>query len=93
MAAVAVVGAGVAGLAAACRLQRMGIRVVLYESEDRVGGAVRTERRDGFLAELGPNSISAQSPQLDVILEALGLTPRLRPAAPEARSRYIARVG
>lgn len=93
MAAVAVVGAGVAGLAAACRLQRTGVRVVVYESGDRVGGAVRTERRDGFLAELGPNSLSAPSPQVAGILEELGLTSRLRTAAPEGRNRYVARDG
>ena len=59
MAAVAVVGAGVAGLTAAYRLKQRGIRVVVYEAADRVGGMIRTERRDGYLAELGPNSIAA----------------------------------
>jgi oxygen-dependent protoporphyrinogen oxidase len=93
MAAVAVVGAGVTGLAAACRLQRMGVRVVVYESGDRVGGVVRTERRDGYLADLGPNSLAAPSPQVSGILDELGLGPRLRAGSAEARNRYIARDG
>ena len=60
MAAVAVIGAGVAGLAAAYRLKRKGYRVVIYEASERVGGVIRTERRDGYLAELGPNSMTSE---------------------------------
>ena len=62
MAAVAVVGAGVAGLTAAYRLKRLGIRVVVYESSDRAGGVILTERREGYLAELGPNSLTPSGP-------------------------------
>src|SRR5207247_5043435 len=46
---VAVVGGGVAGLAAAHRLVERGVReVVLLEAGDRLGGSIATERRDGF---------------------------------------------
>nr|MBA3259024.1 protoporphyrinogen oxidase [Gemmatimonadales bacterium] len=93
MAAVAVVGAGVAGLAAACRLKRLGMRVVLYESGGRVGGAIQTEKRDGYLAELGPNSLASPSPAVRAILGELGLEPSLVTASPEARHRYIVRRG
>jgi oxygen-dependent protoporphyrinogen oxidase len=93
MAAVAVIGAGGAGLAAAVRLKRLGIRVVVYEAGDRAGGAVRTERRDGYLAELGPNSIASPSPQLRALFGELGLEPRLLPASPAARRRYVVRRG
>lgn len=93
MAAVAVVGAGVAGLAAACRLKRGGSRVVVYESSSRPGGAVRSERREGYLAELGPNSLAAPSPQVRAIFGELGVASSLQPASPEARLRYIVRRG
>ena len=89
MGAVAVVGGGVAGLSAAYRLKQRGIRVVVYEAGDRVGGVVRTERRDGFIAELGPNSLAAVTPALRGLFAELGLDHSLLPASPAARVRYI----
>ena len=89
MGAVAVVGGGVAGLSAAYRLKQRGIRVVVYEAGDRAGGVVRTERREGYVAELGPNSIAALPPGLRALLAELGLESNLLPASPAARNRYI----
>jgi oxygen-dependent protoporphyrinogen oxidase len=89
MGAVAVVGGGVAGLTAAYRLKQRGIRAVVYEAGERVGGVVKTERRDGFVAELGPNSIAALTPALGALLADLGLQPSLLPASPAAHVRYI----
>jgi oxygen-dependent protoporphyrinogen oxidase len=89
MGAVAIVGGGVAGLSAAYRLKQRGIRVVVYEAGDRVGGVVRTERREGFVADLGPNSIAAPPPHLRTMLSELGLDGSLLPASPAARTRYI----
>ncbi|MBA2458120.1 MAG: protoporphyrinogen oxidase [Gemmatimonadales bacterium] len=93
MAAVAVVGAGIAGLAAAIRLKLLGTRVVVYESSGRVGGAIRTEKRDGYLAELGPNSLASPAPAVRAILAELGLEPSLVTASPESRNRYVVRRG
>ncbi len=94
MAAVAVVGAGIAGLTAACRLKRRGIRVVVYESA-RLARAVpsSTERRDGYLAELGPSSLAEPSSQ---VADHTGRAPagvEASAAAAEARNRYIVRRG
>lgn len=89
MGAIAVVGAGVAGLTAAYRLKQQGARVVLYEAADRCGGVVRTERRDGYLAELGPNSLNAPSPRVRALLAELGLEGSLLPASPVAKNRYV----
>ena len=61
MAAVAIVGAGLTGLTAAYRLKQRGARVVVYEAGDRIGGSIKSERRDGYLAELGPSSLAAPS--------------------------------
>jgi oxygen-dependent protoporphyrinogen oxidase len=91
MAAVAIVGAGVAGLTAAHRLKRRGIRVVVYEASDRAGGVIRTERRDGYLAELGPNSMMGGSPAVGELLSQLGLDASRLEAQREARKRYIVR--
>lgn len=91
MAAVAIVGAGVAGLTAAYHLKRRGIRVVVYEASDRAGGVVLTERRDGYLAELGPNSMAAPGPAVAEVLTQLGLDASRVEAQRDARKRYIVR--
>ena len=93
MAAVAIVGAGIAGLTAAFRLKRHGVRVVVYESDERPGGAVRTERRDGYLADLGPTSMAAPTGPAAGLIAALGLEGSLVTAGPAARHRYIVRRG
>jgi oxygen-dependent protoporphyrinogen oxidase len=91
MAAVAIVGAGVAGLTAAYRLKRRGIRVVVYEASDRVGGVILTERREGYLAELGPTSLMAGGASLAEVLSQLGLDASRVEAQRDARKRYIVR--
>src|SRR6185369_4141234 len=60
---VAVVGGGVAGLAAAHRLVERGVDVVLLEASDRLGGAVGTERERGFTLERGADAmLTAEKP-------------------------------
>ena len=54
---VVVVGAGVAGLAAARLLQIQGRRVVVLEARDRIGGRVVTERSGGRITDLGASWI------------------------------------
>jgi protoporphyrinogen/coproporphyrinogen III oxidase len=93
MAAIAVVGAGLAGLTAAYRLKRRGFRVVVYEASERAGGVVRTERRDGYLAELGPNSMSGVGGPVAELFTQLGLDASRVEAQREAKKRYIVRKG
>jgi phytoene dehydrogenase-like protein len=72
---VVVVGAGLAGLAAATHLHRAGVSVVVLEQSDGVGGRVRTDHVDGFLLDRGFQVLLTAYPeahrQLD--LEALDL--------------------
>ncbi|HEX3232744.1 MAG TPA: protoporphyrinogen oxidase [Gemmatimonadales bacterium] len=93
MAAIAIIGAGVAGLTAAFRLKRRGVRVVVYEATERVGGVILTERREGYVAELGPSSLAAPAAPVRALLDELGLRASLIAASPEARHRYIAKKG
>ncbi|XP_058096643.1 15-cis-phytoene desaturase, chloroplastic/chromoplastic [Magnolia sinica] len=50
---VLVIGAGLAGLAAATRLHASKIPFLLLEASDAVGGRVRTDTVDGFLLDRG----------------------------------------
>jgi phytoene dehydrogenase-like protein len=50
---VVVVGAGLAGLTCALRLQRAGREVVVLEASDGVGGRVRTDLLDGYRLDRG----------------------------------------
>jgi oxygen-dependent protoporphyrinogen oxidase len=51
---VAVIGAGISGLACAYRLKRLGIPCLVLEARDRPGGVIATIRRNGLLFETGP---------------------------------------
>lgn len=50
---VAVVGAGISGLASAYVLAKGGVNVVLYEKEDSLGGHAKTVNVDGVDIDLG----------------------------------------
>ena len=45
---VAIIGAGLAGLACANELNAAGVDVTVYEASDGVGGRVRSDIVDGF---------------------------------------------
>lgn len=90
---IAVLGAGVTGLAAAHRLTQLGHRVRLFEITDRIGGSVRTELTEGWLIESGPNSLLAGDPAVDRLLEEIGLAGERVEAGANARNRYIVRGG
>ena len=50
---VVVIGAGIAGLAAAQQLRSFGMEVVVVEARDRVGGRIATFRKGPYIADLG----------------------------------------
>src|SRR5690348_5219155 len=62
---VIIVGAGVAGLAAARKLSRAGLRVLVLEARDRTGGRVHTIHPAGFetAVELGAEFVHGRPPE------------------------------
>lgn len=68
-----VLGGGITGLSAAYELGKAGVPTVLVESSDRLGGKVRTERRDGFVIDHGPDSFIAYKPAAVDLCRELGL--------------------
>lgn len=93
MPSVAVIGAGISGLAAAYRLQQNGYQVQLFESESRTGGVICSERDGGYLAEWGPNSIQESSSHIRALVRELGLEGQCVEAKPSVNKRYIVRSG
>lgn len=55
---VAVVGAGISGLATAHRLAATGCEVRVFEADGAVGGRMRTDRRDGYIIDQGVETIA-----------------------------------
>ena len=82
-----VVGAGMSGLARAYALAERGHDVLLLEASSRAGGVVASERRDGFLLELGPNTVRP-SAELWALVGDLGLRGEALLADPRL-PRYI----
>jgi phytoene dehydrogenase-like protein len=72
---VAIVGAGLAGLAAARHLHAKSFNVAVLEAQDDVGGRVRTDIVDGFRLDRGFQILLTAYPELkrQVDLDALDL--------------------
>ena len=89
---VVVVGAGIAGLAAAYELHARGTRFRVLEARSRAGGVILTEHADGFTIDAGPDSLLVQKPAAITLCDELGLSARLVPTLPP-RTAYILRAG
>ncbi|MEE2658700.1 MAG: protoporphyrinogen oxidase [Candidatus Latescibacterota bacterium] len=91
---VAIVGAGLSGLAAAHFLRKRGIDVEVVEASAVAGGVISSFRRGEFLFERGPSSVLDNSPDLRTLINDLDLSPRTIEADKTAsKSRFIVRDG
>ncbi|MFJ2510738.1 protoporphyrinogen oxidase [Streptomyces griseoviridis] len=78
---VVVVGAGIAGLAAAHRLLERGARVTVVEASERVGGKLLTGEIAGARVDLGAESMLARRPEAITLAREVGLGDALQPPA------------
>ncbi|MFF7314886.1 protoporphyrinogen oxidase [Streptomyces sp. NPDC008137] len=83
---VIVIGAGIAGLAAAHRLLERGARVTVLEASDRVGGKLLPGEIAGAPVDLGAESMLARRPEAVALAREVGLADRLQPPATSTAS-------
>jgi monoamine oxidase len=66
---VVVVGAGMAGLTAARALAEAGLRVLVVEAQERIGGRILTQHVAGEAIELGAEFIHGRPPELWALID------------------------
>lgn len=79
----AVAGAGVSGLACAYFLKQQAaaagaeIELRVFEKENRLGGTILTEEREGFVIEGGPDCFLSEKPWARELAQKLGMADRV----------------
>ncbi|WLR42857.1 protoporphyrinogen oxidase [Bacillus carboniphilus] len=76
---VVIIGGGITGLSAAFYLQKqirekqLPLKITLIEGNDRLGGKIETEKRDGFVIERGPDSFLERKTSAGQLAKDVGL--------------------
>ena len=91
---VAIFGGGISGLSAAFELERARrggaeISYQFFESSDRLGGVLRTERQDDFVVELGAEAWLSEKPAARELCRELGIEDQLIGSNDAQRKTYI----
>ncbi|MDX1590525.1 MAG: protoporphyrinogen oxidase [Balneolaceae bacterium] len=90
---IAVVGAGITGLVTAYILQQNGIETDIFERRSEPGGAIKTEKQNGWQYEYGPNTLLLKDREVADFLHRLQLDEQIIKANPSASKRYIIKDG
>src|SRR5436190_8735540 len=74
---VAIIGAGIAGMATAARLQAHGLNTAVFEAHGQVGGCAGFFRRKGFAFDVGATTLVDFEPAGvgGELLDAIGMPP------------------
>ena len=91
---VAVIGGGIAGMAAAFELEKAraagaDVEYTLFEARERLGGSLASETVNGVVLERGPDSFLSEKPAGAELCRELGLTDQLTPSNDANRKTYI----
>jgi oxygen-dependent protoporphyrinogen oxidase len=96
---IVVIGGGISGLAAALRCVERSAEmarppeVLLLEGSPRLGGVIRTQKRDGFLLEAGPDSFISEKTEAVSLARRVGLADHLIETTGAHRRSFIVRRG
>ncbi len=94
-----VVGGGISGLAAAWAARQAaarlegGLEVLVLERSGAVGGKATSLARDGWLVEGGPSGFLGGRPELERLIERIGLASERVPANQASARRFLFRAG
>jgi predicted NAD/FAD-dependent oxidoreductase len=89
---IALVGAGIAGLACAARLQRAGRDVTIFDKGRRPGGRIATRRLDGAGFDHGAQFATARGPSLAAAIaawERAGIVAPWPAASSDGATRWV----
>lgn len=92
---IAVLGAGISGLATAHAIERLAaerglsVAVTVLERESRAGGKIWSIKEEGYLCEWGPNGFLDSKPMTLELCARLGVSGRLARSNDNARKRFI----
>ncbi len=91
---IAIIGGGIAGMAAAFELERareagVAIDYTLFEERHRLGGCLASEIVDGAVVEFGPDSFLTEKRAGAELCRELGLGDELTPSNDAHRKTYI----
>lgn len=96
---IVVIGGGIAGLCAALEISGFSggrkagtAKVEIAEASDRLGGAISTVRKDGFVMERGPDSLFADKETLE-FCSKIGIASRLLGTSKRDRKVFIMENG
>ena len=75
-----IIGAGIGGLACGCYLARAGMRVLIAEKHDKVGGYCGSFFKNGYYFDTAVHSLRGLKPenQLGILFRDLNLTKRIQ---------------
>lgn len=91
---VAIIGGGISGLSAAFQLEKARaagaeLAYTLFESGQRLGGSMYSDRVDGCLVEAGPDSFLTEKPWALTLCKELGIDDQLIGSNDAQRKTYI----
>ena len=89
---IAIIGAGISGLSLAHFLEKEGKEYMLFEKNDRVGGVIESKTKDGFVFDLGPNSLVVNT-DVEELISDLNLQKMVREADLSSKKRYLVDEG
>lgn len=96
---IVVIGGGMTGLSAAfwavheARQSGVDVQITVLEQAEGFGGKVRTDVRDGFVMERGPDSFLGRKLPMLELVRALGFEDELVATNPAAKKTYIIHQG
>ena len=91
MSKICIIGGGISGLSIALEKKLEGHSINLFESSDKVGGVVKTEKKNGFLLDYGPNTLNVRLKKTKYLLQKYDAWDSCLEANPNSNKRMIIR--